>query len=267
MSRNLFTKLAVESRRWYDRQMQKEITSLQHPLVKHLVKLRQERAYRKEKQTALICGTKLISEIGQPLKVLLVEQGAAIPRGVKADEIYSVPSAILKKVTALEAPEPYAAEVALPKPANLAHKRYLLALDGVSDPGNLGTLLRTALALGWEGVFLTENSCDPFNEKALRAAKGATFRLPLSMGTVSELKQLIKEGGFKAYVATVKGASLFEQHFDAPLLLILGNEAHGVSEELTSQYDSISIPMAGNMESLNVAVAGGILLAQMKREE
>ena len=245
----------------------KEITSLQHPLVKHLVKLRQERSYRREQRTALICGTKLVAEIGRErrLKVVLIEQGLSPLPGLMADEIYYVTPSILKKVTALESPEPFAAEVALPEPANLKGKRYLLALDGVSDPGNLGTLLRTALALGWEGVFLTENCCDPFNEKAIRAAKGATFRLPFTMGPVDALKKLIDGGKFKAYVADVKGKSVLEEKFPAPLMLILGNESQGVSSELASHYSLLSIPMAGNMESLNVAVAGGILLMEMKK--
>lgn len=242
-----------------------EITSLQNPIVKYFVKLRNSRAYRKEQNTALIVGTKLVQELAShtPLITLLVENGAELPP-VNASQIYYVTPEILKKITGLEQPEPYAAEVALPKPADLSGKKYLLALDGISDPGNLGTLLRTALALGWEGVFISEGSADPFNEKALRAAKGATFHLPLCEGNFDELNQLIEKNKLSVYIADMNGQKVDTEKLKVPLILVLGSEAHGVQFKPKTAAHTLSIPIHAKMESLNVAVAGGILMYLMR---
>ena len=188
---------------------QYEITSLQHPIVKHFVKLRNSRAFRKEQKSALIVGTKLVLELSShtQLKTLFIENGAEQPP-VKAAHIYYVTPEILKKITGLEQPEPYAAEVELPKPADLSQKKFLLALDGIADPGNLGTLIRTAYALGWDGIFICEGSADPFNDKALRAAKGATFHIPLSEGSFGELDQLIEKSNLSVYIADMDGQSV-----------------------------------------------------------
>jgi RNA methyltransferase, TrmH family len=152
----------------------------------------------------------------------------------------------------------------MPPLGNLNNKNFILALDGISDPGNLGTILRTALALGWDGVFITSNSTDPFNEKALRAAKGATFRLPILCGSWEELEQLIKKNNLHVFIADMQGSALNKEVIQTPLVLILGNEAHGASAFLKKHYHSISIPISDKMESLNVAIAGGILMHAFK---
>lgn len=237
------------------------ITSLQHPIVKHFVKLRNSKAFRKEENSALIVGTKLVRELSSELliKTLLIEEGAPrIP--VKAERTLIVTSGILKKITGVEQPEPYAAEIALPAPARLEGKKRVLALDGISDPGNLGTLIRTALALGWEGIFITEGSADPFNEKALRAAKGATFHTPLCEGSKAELQLLIDRGAFTVYLAAMDGEKVESKKIETPLLLILGNESHGVRFKPNQPAEKLTIPMHEKMESLNVAIAGSILM-------
>ncbi|MBS0628210.1 MAG: RNA methyltransferase, partial [Verrucomicrobia bacterium] len=158
--------------------MIKTITSLQHPLVKDLVRLRKDKSFRRKQGKVLITGCKQIKELlasGVLVETLILESDFSFSSSIP---IVRVTKEILKKISGLEEPEPMAAVVVLPSFCDLSKVSYLLVLDGIADPGNLGTLLRTAWALGWEGVYLTENSCDPFNEKALRAAKGATFFLP-----------------------------------------------------------------------------------------
>lgn len=232
----------------------RKITSLQHPLVKRLVKIRLDKDARVEEQSVLVVGTKLVEELAQntPLKTLIVDRPFPF---LKAQEVVEVTPEILKKITGLAAPEGIAAEVALPTRADLSSARYLLVLDGINDPGNVGTLLRTALALGWEGAFLLPGSADPFNEKALRAAKGATFRLPLCQGSVEELQKMWKG---KFFVADLQGT--IPQIVSPPVALILGSEAHGPSPALKKGATAVSIPMPGPMESLNVAIAGAILM-------
>ena len=233
-----------------------EITSLQHPLVKYLVKLRTSRAFRKEQNSALISGRKLISELGK-VKTLLYTQEAKL-LSVKAEKKLLVTPQILKKITGVEEPEPYAAEISLPPPGDLSGKKFLLALDKIADPGNLGTLLRTALALGWEGAFLLEGCVDPFNDKALRAAKGATFHLPLVEGSEQELLELIEKNGAHVYLSGMQGKPIDAQKITPPLILVLGSESHGVSFT-PKQAVTLSIPIQA-IESLNVATAGAILM-------
>ena len=233
----------------------KELTSLQHPLVKHLVKLREDRAYRYASKRVVISGVKLIKELSSrfPLRTLFIEKGHSPSFPLQAESTYLVSSQMLKKATGLENPEPLAAEIDMPEEKSLSSCRYLLVLDGIADPGNLGTLLRSALALGWDGALITPHSTDPYNEKALRSAKGATFILPWKWASWEELDVPI-------YAADAKGKPLSACSFSSPLALALGNEAHGVSKSLMSRATSVAIPMREEMESLNVASAGAILM-------
>ena len=233
-----------------------QITSLQHPLVKHLVKLRTNRSYRTAEKKVLIVGENLVKEI--PLSTLLTVNEA--PKELKFEKHYIVTEAIMKKITGLEHPEGIAAEVYMPAEATFKSVKRLLILDGVNDPGNMGTLIRTALALGWEGVYITSNSCDPFNDKALRAAKGATFRLPLAFGDWDDLKSLLSRHQINPYAADMGGSPIQEIDKNQSIALIMGNEARGISSEADQLCTKIAIPMSGKMESLNVAVAGGILM-------
>src|ERR1700722_14523788 len=123
------------------------ITSVQNPLVRHSVKLRENRGYREEHGSVIVAGLKLIREIATqtPARKIFVENGFEISfKG----EIHQVTHAVLKKITGLPAPEPIAAEFPLPKAASLIHSAPLLALDAIRDTGNVGTLIRTALAIG-----------------------------------------------------------------------------------------------------------------------
>jgi len=238
-----------------------QIDSLQHPIVKLAVKLRKSKKMRDEQQEVVISGKKLVQEATKR-KILFVEQSAPIPP-LEADLCYQVSEAILKKITGLVSPEPLAAIVSMSPQDSLVGKKWILVLDEVQDPGNLGTLVRTALALGWEGVFLTDGSADLFNEKAIRAAKGASFRLPYKKGTRDELTSFLNEGNFTAFVADMNGSALSKTSFTPPLALILSNEARGASSTMKESFSPLSIPIQ-EIESLNVAAAGAIFLYTLR---
>src|SRR5689334_1737422 len=121
------------------------IQSTQHPLVKHLVKLREKRAYREECRTALISGIKLIKELSADhcFKTVVIEEGYTLDFPLRAERLFTASASVLKKATGLVQPEPLAAEIEIPEEQNINSARYLLILDGISDPGNMGTLLRT----------------------------------------------------------------------------------------------------------------------------
>ena len=236
----------------------KKITILKHQTDKRLVKLRTDRATRYQEQSVLISGKKLASEL--PLKALFVVGES----NLQAEEVFQVTDEIMKKITGLKNPEGVAAEVKMPSRATLDQVSRLLVLDGINDPGNMGTLIRTALALGWDGVFLLETSCDPFNDKALRASKGAVFRLPIQWGNWQELKKIVDKNDLQLLVADIEGENYRTVKGGDGLALILGNEAQGPSQESLANSKKITIPMSGQMESLNVSVAGGILLESFR---
>jgi TrmH family RNA methyltransferase len=233
----------------------KKITSLQHPLVKHWVDLRTLRTYREETQRVLICGKKMTSEL--PIDTLITLDPST---EIQAKETYLVTEPILKKITGLNQPDGFAAELSLPPPQNLKEKKILIILDQIADPGNLGTLLRTALALNWEGVILTPHTVDLFNDKSLRAAKGAHFYLPYQRMTPEEILQL----NLHFYTADLGGTSLEKARFQTPRALILSNEGQGVSNWSKQKAERITIPMNAHVESFNVASSGAILLYAMR---
>lgn len=249
--------------------MIKRVTSGNHPLVKYLVKLRQNRDYRYAHQSLVIEGIKPIEELGRHtrFKLIATYNEAMIPLGAESDEILIVNDVVMKKISGMQTPEGLVAEVPMPMPASLKGLKYLLCLDGVNDPGNVGTLVRSALALGWQGVFILNESCDPFNDKALRAARGATFRLPLAWGSLEQLKELVKSNELTPIVADINGAELSEIAHEDNLLLVLGNEAHGASKEVKAFCQAVTIAMPGSMESLNVSVAGGIMMYALRPKQ
>lgn len=241
----------------------KEIISLQHPLIKHLVKLRQNSDYRYDHHTALVEGVKMIKELAKThaFKVVLATDPNFIPSEINAHEKILVTEEVLNKTSGLSSPEGVLAEIILPPPVPLAKIDSLLVLDGINDPGNLGTLFRTALALGWGGIFLINDSCDPYNEKALRAARGATFRIPFQQGSWEEVAKIAASNQLNPLVADLKGD--LPSKIDRPLL-ILSNEAHGPTSQSHLKAAKVTVPMPGPMESLNVGIAGGILMYALR---
>lgn len=243
------------------------INSVQHPLVKHFVKLRHNRDYRYEHQSVIIEGIKIVAEVcshSMP-KTLIALDETLFPVGTQDADKIVVSEAVMQKISAVQNPEGIIAEIALPPDGNLNGLKWILALDGVNDPGNLGNLLRTALALGWEGVFLIGECCDPYNEKSLRAARGATFRLPIRRGNWDDLDHLVRQNGILPLVADLQGKTLEKLNNKGKgMMLVLGNEAHGPSPTAHRVCQAVTIPMTDKIESLNVSVAGGILMFALR---
>lgn len=239
------------------------IASLHNPLVKHLIKLKENKKYREAKGAVLITGFKLIKELAErhpPRKIFVEKLEDALP----CPEIYQVSYGIIKKITQLPSPEPIMAEFALPSCSDLKDKAPLLVLDAIQDPGNLGTLLRTALAFGWQGVFFLPGCVDPFNEKVMRASRGALFQLPFREGSWEEFLQLKEQNSLKAYIADIEGRAFHSIEPEKNSLLLLSNEAQGVSAKAKDLGETITIPMEGASESLNVSIAGAILMYYLK---
>ena len=152
----------------------------------------------------------------------------------------------------------------IPTPAGAV----LLVLDAVQDPGNVGTMLRTALALGASGVVALKGTAELTNPKVLRGSMGAAFRLPAAATEVEEFLVWAKGRGVDVIVAAADGAPLERwRRGPAPIALVVGNEGAGVSPALAAAATRrIAIPLGSTVESLNVAVAAGILLYEVTRD-
>lgn len=284
----------------------KAITSTSNPFVKHCVKLRFSSSYRHFYGSVLVVGATPIREICQfheslhgitcKLECLLLLDDVEVPDGLvdtTSVRIVRVSPTVMKKLSGMQSVESIDAIALMRIPASFCSvdgnekevdfKRCfpsphrILVLEGIQDPGNLGTLIRSALAFKWNGVFLLPGCCDPFNEKALRASRGASFQLPIVSGTWSHLEVLKNEFQMKMLAGhpesnEPKPISVLSQSFanslkDFPLCLVLGCEGSGLSEKSWQVCELLSIPMAGGFESLNVSVAGGIFLYMLQAGE
>ncbi len=243
----------------------KQITSLQHPLVQYWKQLKENPGFRHQEASVLIEGSNSIRDICKryEAKRLIAISEECIDPEMHAQEVVIVSEQILKKLSSVETSRGLIAEFPLPVMKPLTGCR-IIACDAIQDPGNLGTLMRSALAFGWDGMFLLPGCVDPFNDKVLRSAKGASFFLPLAKGSWQELLASVQEEQ-PVLVADLEGDTpekfLEEQgRLTKKRLLILGNEGRGTCVPASLPHTQLCLPMKGQMESLNVAVAGSILM-------
>lgn len=250
------------------------ITSLSNETVKEVVALRKKADLRKERGLFVVEGRRFVQEIPDTM----LERAFATPdfAGSEEGELLCqrlkpeyVSEPVMAKMADTVTPQGILALVRMPSysledfgPGPLA------LLEQIQDPGNVGTLFRTAEAAGAGGLILDEKSADPFSPKVLRATMGAIFRLPFVISRdLGETVTMLKEKGYRLYAAHLKGGSSYDQpEYQAKSAFLLGNEGRGLSEALTAQADElIRIPMEGQAESLNVSVAGALLLYEVRR--
>jgi len=189
-------------------------------------------------------------------------------------EILRLPRALLDSALATESPQPIAALVEPPKwswPGILNHnqkKTLVLVLAGLQDPGNVGTILRSAEAFGATGVVSLPGTVSAWNLKAVRASAGSVFRVPLIATNERECFERLREGGVKILATTVRAAqpaNLLDMA--GPVALLIGNEGNGVADDVAAKADAkITIPCPGPVESLNAAVAASVLLYEAARQ-
>ncbi|HEX2997420.1 MAG TPA: RNA methyltransferase [Anaerolineales bacterium] len=185
----------------------------------------------------------------------------------KKVEVEKVESRLLQSLSETETPQGILAvleftHLPIPKSPN-----FILIPDQIRDPGNLGTLLRTAAAAGVQAVIIPPETTDPFAPKVLRSGMGAHFRLPVHTMAWEEIQQLTKSANQQIYLADMNGVSCWEADLRQPLALIIGGEAEGASEQARKLANQqISIPMMGRMESLNAGVAGSVLMFEVVRQ-
>ncbi|GMH42076.1 hypothetical protein BSKO_09995 [Bryopsis sp. KO-2023] len=215
----------------------------------------------------------VLASIGSTIHLAFVLPGISDDRFNDLEDLQriEVDQHVMKKISGVESVDNLSivAEIDLPwKDASLEHRKIkrLLGLEGIQDPGNLGTLIRTAVAFGWDGVFLLPGCCDPFNDKALRASRGGVFKIPLISGSWTEFRELVDVNKLECFAGQpkIEGQEMIKPNSEKPLCLILGSEGPGLSSASLQIAKPITIPMVGEMESLNVAVAGGVLMFLMR---
>jgi len=239
------------------------ITSRQNPVIKHIRRLGADAAYRREQGVYLADGRKLLEDAlrgGAVPKQVLLAEGVSAPALPETVQAVTVPAALMDSVSPLESPQGvlFICEIPAPPPAPPQRGRWFL-LDRVQDPGNVGSILRTAEAFALSGVYLTSGCADPFSVKAVRAAMGATFRL--TVGTVPV--EALLSGPLPLVVADMDGKAISGEPKDC--IVALGSEGQGISPELRKRADHvISIPTPGKAESLGVAAAAAIIAWEMR---
>lgn len=193
----------------------------------------------------------------------------------KSTEILILPRKILDAVLDTETPQPIAALVEMPD-WTWAHilqphgswAPLVIVLAGLQDPGNLGTILRSAEAFGATGIVAIPGTVTAWNPKAVRASAGSVFRLPLISSTMDECVSELREAGARILTTTVREGEPAEMlNFTGPVALLIGNEGNGVPAEIAALADvQVTIPCPGPVESLNAAVATSVLLYEACRQ-
>ena len=228
--------------------------------AKELAKLHQKK-YRTLHNKTIVEGVRLIDQLkdyGINFDELIVTNSNEFDTSqYSAKQTFIASQDQMKKITSTKTPQDIAAVInTIPIP--IKDTRFLLYLDGISDPGNLGTIFRTATAAGVSGIILSPDCCEIYNPKVIRASLGAVFHLPSETHDHNWLKSFQT-----TIVATALEDSLniFELEKYASLMLVIGSEAFGVSEEILQLADhKVKIPIHGNIESINAAVAAGIAI-------
>lgn len=223
----------------------------------------------------------MVADSGWPIRFALVtqrlldtERGAALCESLKGKtQLCLVSEQIFAKAAATEMPQGILLIVEQKKCSlqelQAAENPLYVVLDGVQDPGNVGTIIRTADAAGADGVLLTKGSADVFSDKVVRSTMGSLFHLPIISGLQSEdVVNFASERGCQLLVTALDETAkpLYERNLAQPVMLVFGNEGKGVSSELLSAGEKTYIPMAGGAESLNVGVSAAVALFEALRQ-
>lgn len=248
------------------------ITSRQNELLSHIKKLQSSRSYRYKEGQFTADGSKLLEEAiacGAEILAVVHDEDYGIPLNIpKTARVCRVSGKLMEYVSAMDTPQGIITVCAMPSPPEDFDPSGAVILDGIQDPGNVGTLLRTADAMGIRSVAAVNACADIYNPKTVRATMGAVFRLPVFSCDADELMSRIKEKGVKLVAsALTETAGDIRQTDLSGCAVVIGSEASGVSERLLNAADeTVIIPMSHKSESLNAAVAGSIIMWEMRRK-
>lgn len=256
------------------------ITSFKNPKIQMVRELLSSRKSREEHSACVIEGVRLSEEAVRsgvlPEMVLFTNElsarGMDLLRSIHGDQtaFIKIPPDLMRKVSATEADQGLLLIIPLQPNPTIKNVDFVLILDEVKDPGNMGTILRTASAAGAQAVIMAPGCVDPFSPKVLRSGMGAHFGIPILTLTWSEITEFCKRPGNNLSVClaeSASGTSMWTMDLRQPIAIIIGSEADGASVEAKQAADMvINIPMPGGSESLNASIAAGILLYEVVRQ-
>ncbi|MDP4118978.1 MAG: RNA methyltransferase [Bacillota bacterium] len=254
--------------------MEKIITSTSNPYVKHLKKLQTSKKYREEKGIFVLEGERPVKDAlsyGVKPEALLISENRREDFGEAV--VYRLQDRVLEYISDTKTPQGIMAEIKMPvwdaKKISPESAPFLIFSDGISDPGNLGTIIRTIDAGGGGGIVLGQGTVDIYNPKTVRGTMSSLFNVPLYRSADNaQTINILKNKGYYIVGTRMENASLYtETDFKRPTVLVMGNEANGISDAVMKLYDEfVKIPIAGKIESLNVAVSAAVIIYEAVRQ-
>lgn len=248
--------------------MEERITSRKNPFLQQVKKLLSSRREREKAGLFVSDGTKLLKEAVtyyKGLETVILSDGveAEVPDGVR---LIRVPQDVMASVSPMETPQGALFICRMPPETEFHPEKGMLLLDGIQDPGNLGTILRTADALNVPAVLL-EGCADPYSHKVVRASMGAVLRRPVLRTTWQQAQEAFQKKNIPVGVTALSDRAKDIRQWDlSQMAVVIGSEGQGVRQEILRHADAqLIIPMNAHCESLNAAVAATIVMWQMSR--
>jgi RNA methyltransferase, TrmH family len=253
------------------------ISSAQNSKIKLVRALLGRTRERREANAFVVEGVRLVEEANNSnwnfqfvlCDEMLSERGKSQVEDLKLRgvDVEMVSASLMKSLSETETPQGILAVLEINQLPISLLPNFILILDKIRDPGNLGTLLRSAAATGVQGVFLPPETTDAFAPKVVRSGMGAHFRLPIRSISWNEIEQVSRSANLQIVLADMDGISCWKTDLRQPLALIVGSEAEGASDAARRLATAkISVPMSGNVESLNAGVAGSVLMFEVVRQ-
>lgn len=255
------------------------ITSNQNQLIKEIQLLQRKKKERMKRQLFIVEGLRAVEEIPNSWNVnkyIVAESYMTNSHNIIKDRdapVFYVSDNIFKNITDTQTPQGIMAIVSYPQ-YNLeeiisSEQGFFIIGDEIQDPGNVGTLIRTAHAAGVNGVFLSKGCVDIYNPKTVRATMGSIFHIPIFVDVdIEELITRLAEIGTNIYATAVdSNKTIYDYDYTTKTAIVIGNEANGIREEIKDIINNyITIPMPGRSESLNASIAAGICMYEVVRQ-
>jgi TrmH family RNA methyltransferase len=252
------------------------ITSISNPKVKRIRALQTRRRTRWQEKHYVIEGLQMSYEVvkaGLPTDLVLhTDHLNARGKGLVNSlarlgaEVEPVSNEIMMACSETETPSGLLVVLPMPDLVPPEDANFVIVLDQVADPGNLGTIMRTAIAVGAQSIYLTKGTVDPYNPKVVRGAMGAHMHIPIAYFGDGSISNHLR--GLQLWIAEQgHGVPYYNVDWHEPIALAIGSEANGVSDELRSiAHGGVHIPMHGEIESLNAGIAAGVILFEISRQ-
>ena len=248
------------------------IESNQNKIIKEVNSLK---AKKERDKTGLFIleGKRLVDEIPNSWEIKYLLKAESYSEYINFENVYTVKDSLFEKISETVNPQGILAVCHIKEfdvtNVDYSNSPFFVVLENVTDPGNMGTLIRTADAAGADGIFLSKGCVDIYNPKVIRATMGSIFHLPIYRNlNLMDIMEDFKNNNVKTLAAHLKGTSTpYKVDMTTACAVIIGNEANGLSDEISEMAsDLVKIPMPGKAESMNAGIAGGILIYEAVRQ-